>query len=106
MYWKEVPVQVQAEDASGQVSKQLDYRFQEGVDAIATFDGSSGSDEYLMGWEWGPYREEEGAAEAAAERNANRLNDRFPIDFVERIRDLHRSGERDPSPGAVDHWTE
>ena len=44
MYWKEIPVQVQAEDESGQVSKPLDARFQEGVDAISMFDGSAGSD--------------------------------------------------------------
>ena len=45
MYWKEVPVQVQAEDADGQVSKQLDERFQHGVDTISMFDGSGGSEE-------------------------------------------------------------
>ena len=106
MYWKEVPVQVQAQDASGQASRQLDHRFQEGVDAISMFDGSTGTDEYLMGWEWGPYRELEGSAQEAADREAARLNDNFPQNFVERIRELYRSGERDPSPGAVDHWAE
>ena len=106
MYWKEVPVQVQAEDSSGQVSKQLDSRFQEGVDALSMFDGSSGGDEYLMSWEWGQYREEEGSAEEVAAREAQRLEDGFPIDFVPKIRDLHASGKRDPRPGAVDHWIE
>ena len=37
-------MQVQVEDASGQVSRPLDDRFQEGVDAIAMIDGSSGTD--------------------------------------------------------------
>lgn len=106
MYWKEVPVQVQAEDAGGQVSKQLDERFQHGVDTISMFDGSSGNDEYLMAWEWGQFRDEEGSAEEVAGREVQRLNDGFPTDFVRRIRRLHSAGERDPQPGAADHWIE
>ncbi len=106
MYWKEIPVQVQAQDAGSTVSKQLDPRFQEGVDAISMLDGSTGTDDYLMAWEWGEYVDTVGSAESAAESLAARLNSGFPKDFVSRIRDLHRSGERDPSPGAVDHWIE
>ena len=104
MYWKEIPVQVQAEDESGQVSKPLSSRFQEAVDAVSMFDGSSGGDEYLEAWEWGPYAEVQGSAEATAAATAERLNEGFPQDFVTRIRDMHRSGQRDPSPGAIDHW--
>ena len=104
MYWKEIPVQVQAEDERGKSSKQLDERFQQGVDAIATFDGSVGTDDYLMAWEWGEHKDADGTAEEAASALAARFNERFPMDFVVRVRDLHRSGERDPTPGAVDHW--
>lgn len=104
MYWKEVPVQVQAEDANGQVSKPLHERFQQGVDAIAMFDGSSDSDDYLMAWEWGGETEVEGSAEAAATEVAARYNNGFPRDFAARIRDLHAAGQRDPRPGAADHW--
>ena len=46
MYWKEIPVQVQAEDADGRVTRQLDERFQKAVDAVAMIDGSQGTDEY------------------------------------------------------------
>ena len=35
MYWKEIPVQVQAEDASGRVSRQLEDRFQQAADMVA-----------------------------------------------------------------------
>ena len=35
------------------MSRQLDARFQEGVDAVAMMDGSMGTDDYLMAWEWG-----------------------------------------------------
>ena len=106
MYWKEIPVQIQAEDESGRVSKPLDDRFQRGVDAVSMFDGSAGSDDYLMAWEWGDYAELKGRAEEVASRVAERFNRGFPDDFVARIRDLHRSGQRDPRPGAVDTWCE
>ena len=106
MYWKEVPVQVQAEDESGVVSRQLDDRFQQGVDAISMFDGSAGSDEYLDSWEWGEFAEATGSSEEIADRLAERINRGFPRDFVARVRQLHDSGERDPRPGAADGWLE
>ena len=105
MYWKEIPVQVQAEDASGQVSKPLDDRFQQGVDSISMFDGSAGTDEYLDAWEWGDYVDVDGSAEAAATALAEDLNTHFPRDFVKRIRKLHDSDTRNPAPGAVDDWS-
>jgi hypothetical protein len=104
MYWKEIPAQVQAEDGAGAVSRPLAARFQEGVDAISMLDGSGGTDDYLDAWEWAEYTDIEGSAEEAADAAAERLNQRFPEDFVSRIRDLHRSGKRDPRPGAVDGW--
>lgn len=104
MYWKEIPVQVQAVDDSGQVSKPLDERFQQGADAISMFDGSAGTDDYLMAWNWGEYCEVEGTAEEAATVTAERYNNGFPNDFVSRIRDLQNASERDTSPGAIDGW--
>ena len=104
MYWKEIPVQVQGMDETGQVSVPLDPRFQVGADAISMFDGSAGSDDYLMAWQWGDYSEEPGSAREAGERVAERINSRFPQDFVARVRDLERAKKRDPRPGAVDDW--
>ena len=105
MYWKEIPVQVQALDDGGrQVSAPLDSRFQEGVDAVSMFDGSAGGDEYLMGWEWRDFGDADGCAADAAAAVAARFNARFPADFVARIRDMANAGERDPRPGAIDHW--
>lgn len=106
MYWKEIPVQIQAEDEFGPISKQLDHRFQEGVDAISMLDGSTGTDDYLMSWTWGEYEEVEGNAKNAAESVSNRYNTLFPKDFVKRIRDAHKSGNRNTNPGAIDHWME
>ena len=104
MYWKEIPVQVQAEDAERIVSVPLDARFQRGVDAVAMLDGSAGGDEYLMAWDWGEYSDADGDADEAAAALAALYNCRFPQDFVARIRRLIEAGERDPRPGAADHW--
>ena len=106
MYWKEIPVQVQAEDEAGRVSKPLDDRFQQGVDAISMFDGSGGSEDYMMAWEWGQYAEIDGSAEDAAAEVAERFNSGFPRNFVARVRELNVSGQRDPRPSAVDGWIE
>ena len=106
MYWKEIPVQVQAEDGDGRVSVLLDDRFQQGADAISMFDGSGGTDDYLDAWEWGAYTEVEGGAREAAEKVAQRYNRGFPRDFPERVRSLYESGKRDARPGAIDHWVE
>ncbi len=104
MYWKEIPVQVQATDGQDQVSKPLDERFQQAADAISMFDGSAGTDDYLMAWNWGESFEVEGSAAAAALKTAERYNTGFPDDFVARVRDLHNAGTRDATPGAIDDW--
>lgn len=104
MYWKEIPVQVQGQDDAGQVSKPLDDRFQEAADAISMFDGSAGTDDYLMAWNWGEYVEVDGTADEAAAVMADRYNSGFPKDFVSRIRDLHNEGKRDSTLGAIDGW--
>ena len=103
MYWKEIPVQVQAEDADGKVSRQLDDRFQHAADHVAMVDGSMGSDEYLDGWGFGPYEDGDGTATSAAEAVAVRL-EQMPVDFTNKIIDMHKDGTRDPVPGAIDHW--
>ena len=104
MYWKEIPVQVQAQDDEGQVSRPLEARFQEAADAVAMFDGSAGTDSYLDGWGFGPFIEVDGAAKDAAEAIATQFDSNMPGDFVARIRDLHRAGKRDETAGAIDSW--
>lgn len=104
MYWKEIPVQVQAVDGQDQVSKPLNERFQQAADAISMLDGSAGTDDYLMAWNWGESFEVEGSADDAASRTAERYNSGFPGDFVARVRDLHNAGMRDATPGAIDDW--
>ena len=103
VYWKEIPVQVQAEDANGRVSRQLEDRFQQAVDAVAMQDGSEGTDEYLDGWGFGPYKDGEGTAKSAAEAVAVKL-ERMPVDFLKKIIYMEKQGARDPVPGVIDHW--
>ena len=106
LYWKEIPVQVEAEDASTKISMPLDPRFQEAADAIAMFDGSYGSDEYLDAWQWGDHIDSQLDAKEAAETTSKRYNEKMPDDFVARIRDMHNSQSRNPSATAIDHWLE
>ena len=106
LYWKEIPIQVQADDGSTQASRPLDSRFQEAADAIAMFDGSSGSDAYLDAWEWQHFADLDGAPDAAASQVAEQFNTGMPADFVARIRDSITNDTRDPSPGAINGWLE
>ena len=106
MYWKEVPVQVKAENAEASVSLPLEARFQEAADAVAMMDGSYGSDAYLDAWEWGESRHSDLEPQEAATQLATRINRGMPDNFVARIRDLHNAGTRDERPGAIDDWIE
>ena len=82
----------------------LEDRFQAAVDAVAMLEGSTGTDAYLDGWEWGQPFTMEGTARECAEATVNRFNRGMPKDFVSRIRNLHRAGNRTPQCGAIDGW--
>ena len=105
MYWKEIPVQVQAEDADSRVTRQLDERFQKAVDAVAMIDGSQGTDEYLEGWQFGPYFDQDAPAADSAESVAGKL-EQMPDNFVKRILELHKNGDRNVHPGSIDSWSD
>ena len=107
LYWKEIPVQIKAENDETTLSVPLDPRFQEAADAVAMMDGSYGSDEYLDAWQWGPTTESDfNNLDQAANALAQRINNGMPQDFVARIRDMHNAGNRDATPGSIDHWVE
>ena len=96
---------MQAIDEDGAVGALLEPRFQEGIDAIAMFDGSAGTDEYLSAWDWRDAGELAGAASDVSQQVANHLNEQFPQDFVFKIRGTHQSGDRDTTPGSLDEWS-
>ena len=104
LYWKEIPVQVQVEAGGDRVSEMLDHRFQEAVDAVAMFEGSMGSDVYLEGWEWMDHGRASGNPHQLARDWAGRFNRGLPEDLAARICRLHRTGERDERPGALERW--
>lgn len=104
LYWKEIPVQVQVEAGGDRVSELLDHRFQEAVDAVAMFEGSMGSDAYLEGWEWVDQGQASGNPRQLAQDLAGRFNQGLPEDLVARICGLHRAGQRDERPGALEPW--
>ena len=104
LYWKEIPVQFQISANQQTVSVALAPKFQEAVDAIAKFDQSIASDEYLNSWEWGNWQEFNKTATETTSYLSNKFNCNFPEDFVKRIRDLHKSDSRLGTPGSIDHW--
>ena len=106
LYWKEIPIQVEADDGTTKLSRPLDARFQEAADAIAMFDGSFGSDDYLDAWEWQHYADYAGAPDEVATQVATTFNSKMPVDFVARIRDSITADRRDPTPGAINCWLE
>ncbi len=106
LYWKEIPIQVKAEDLERYVSVPLESRFQEAADAIAMMDGSYGNDDYLDAWQWGDPKPSDLFPDEAAQSVADSINKGMPQDFVARIRDLHNDGRRFERPGAIDHWIE
>ena len=106
LYWKEIPIQVEADDGTTKLSRQLDPRFQEAADAIAMFDGSFGSDEYLDAWEWQHYADYTGKPDEVTTQVATTFNSKMPDDFVARIRDSITDDRRDPTPGAINCWLE
>ena len=79
MYWKHIPSQVKAWDATGEVKRMLPDRFQVAIDAYAMKDGSTDMDAYLDGWKWGPVEERDGSPEdvlAAVMENLDMSNPR------------------------------
>ena len=104
MYWKEIPIQIQAEDDCTVKSKLLDDKFQKAADAISMIDGSSGTDDYLNGWQWGEYKKVDKDIDLALNCEVDKFNKYMPKDFVSRIKQLHEKGLRKETPGAINHW--
>ena len=104
MYWKEIPVQVKVEDDLDVISEPLDPRFQQAVDAISMFDGSMGSDDYLMGWTWGEEIKIEGNAKDIVQKISGKYNSSMPKNLISKIKSLQKSKKRSEKPGSIDKW--
>lgn len=64
LYWQDIPSQIRAEDAHGDVSVALPPKFMARIDALAASLGLGGSDDYLAQWHWS---DEQGRAGTARE---------------------------------------
>jgi hypothetical protein len=78
MYWKHIPAQVKAWDATAEVKRMLPDRFQAAIDAYAMKDGSTDMDAYLDGWWWGDPQEREGSAADVADSLTRELVEANP----------------------------
>jgi hypothetical protein len=74
MYWKHIPSQVKAWDASGEVKRMLPDRFMAAIDAYAMKDGSTVMDAYLDGWIWSDALERPGAPAEVADALVRELD--------------------------------
>ncbi|MEP6751236.1 MAG: virulence factor [Candidatus Dormiibacterota bacterium] len=59
-FWKHIPSQVKAWDASADVKGMMPDRFQVAIDAYSMREGSTDMDAYLEGWRRGPVVVREG----------------------------------------------
>lgn len=66
-YWKDIPSQVEAFDATARARRPLSDRFQELIDTAAMRQGPVGTDAYLEGWRLGPVMSRDGTPREVAE---------------------------------------
>lgn len=101
LYWKEIPTQIKYTDSDGlESSYPLSLFFQQAIDAVAMHDGSISSGEYLDAWAWG----ETINSHESAEDIISGFDNNIPKSFINKIKQLHDAGGRDPSPGAINKW--
>ncbi|HXY69216.1 MAG TPA: virulence factor [Gemmatimonadales bacterium] len=67
LYWQDIPSQVKAWDDFDEVKIELSPRFVARIDAAATAQGLTGTDDYLAQWRWGETLERQGTAATVAE---------------------------------------
>ena len=77
LYWQEIPSVVEARDRNGRHKIELSQRFQELIDLVAMKKKMVGTDEYLLQWNKGEPKEQEGDPEAVAESVAEDIEARY-----------------------------
>jgi hypothetical protein len=78
LYWQEVPTQIRAEDDEDEVTLELDGRFLQQIDILASRRGLTGADDYLAQWKWSEEAEREGSAREVAEAVKTELEAKGP----------------------------
>ena len=101
LYWKEIPTQIKYTDNKGKESSYpLSLFFQNAIDAVAMFDGSISSGDYLDAWDWGEERE----TSLLPEEIISSFDENIPTSFINKIKKLHSSNKRSQLPGSIDSW--
>lgn len=80
--WRDIPAQVVASSGRKKARAQLSPRFQEAIDMAATKAGLTGTDEYLTQWRRESRRVEGGELTAAADGEAERIEEAFTEDVL------------------------
>ena len=88
IYWRDIPAQVNASDASGKHQAMLSPRFQHAIDRAAGVAGLTDTDSYVQQWRR-VSQPLEGDAAIAADEIAARLEDTYDRD---RLEDLVANG--------------
>jgi hypothetical protein len=80
--WRELPSLVVAREADTLAKVQLPHRFQEAIDEAAMRLGDVSSDDYLAGWERGPWITGTGAPADLATSVVEQLEASWPTEVV------------------------
>ena len=75
--WRDLPSLVAARDGDMQVKVPLPSRFQEAIDEAAMRLGDTAADDYLAGWDRGPWTPGAGAAADLAASVVSQLEQRW-----------------------------
>jgi hypothetical protein len=67
LYWQEVPTQIRAEDDQDEVAVELDARFLQQIDILASRRGLTSADDYLAQFQWSEDKERPGSAQEVAD---------------------------------------
>lgn len=78
MYWQEFPAQVKVSDGNETVRRMLPDTFQQAIDGAAMAEGSTSTEAYLEGWQWGPKQERSGSAQTVADALVAELQEAYP----------------------------
>ena len=78
MYWQEFPSQIKVSDENETVRRMLPDAFQQAIDGAAMAEGSTSTEAYLDGWQWGPKEERPGLAQELADALVAELEESYP----------------------------
>ena len=85
VYWRDIPAQVIVGPGRRGAKRPLPERFEQAIDRAAMKVGAKDSDAYLSEWRKGAPYEVEGAADAIAEAEAERLDTEYDAEKVKAL---------------------